>query len=246
MRQWHEIDAIRLWLKSAIKSTHIGSSVRIESHVIWCKMWNLFLFHFILSLYKYNSQYILGCKSLETLRISHSNRLHAATVLKIPGSLLSLKTLTLDEVDNVDNNTLQTLFTTSNLRLIEFGLTETSNINSQSFYYNHNTFCYTIYIEYCNYFSDENLKALANCMHETLVKLKLKNCVNLQNVTPIFENCKFLKYLDLTDCRRIAVPAWIAPVGPAIIFPQSLSNIKFNTNSNFDSVITLNPYLFPW
>lgn len=73
-------------------------------------------------------QYILGCKSLEALSISKSTQLSAATLLKIPGSLISLKSLVLDEVASVDSNTLQTLFSSPTLRLNEFGLTERSKI----------------------------------------------------------------------------------------------------------------------
>lgn len=245
MRQWHTIDAMLPWIKSKIKSPHIGSSVRIGFHVIRRKMKSIFIYTRKILLN--NLQYILSCKSLETLRISNSYQLSAATVLKIPESLTSLKSLTFDEVFSVDTNTLQALFTGSNLRLNEFGLTERSNLESSSQLQLHsNNKCLNIYIEYSNSFSDENLTALANCMHTTLVSLKLKNCMNLRNVMPLFEHCKFLKYLDLTDCSCIKVPAWLVPVGPAIILPQSLSSIQLRDNLNFDSAITMDSHLFSY
>lgn len=103
-----------------------------------------------------------------------------------------------------------------------------------------------ICIDHNNKFSDENLMALASSLQKTLVKLKLKNCLNLQNVVPLFEHCKFLKYLDLTDCSCIKEPGWIVPIVPAMIFPQSLSNVRFREISNFDSVITLNSHFFTY
>lgn len=85
--------------------------------------------------------------------------------------------------------------------------------------------------------------ALVSCMQNTLVKLKLKNCGNLQNVSPLFEQCKFLKYLDLTACSRIEAPAWLVPIGKSLILPQSFSKLELD-NSNFNSVITLNSNFF--
>lgn len=130
MRRCHKIDVMQLRIKRTIKGTHIGSGVRFKSHVIRCKM-ELFLFSYSQNLNRYYSQYILGCKRLETLRISKCIQLSTETMLKIPGSLLSLKALSFDDVDCVNSNSLQTLFTNSNLRLNEFGLTETSKFHIQ-------------------------------------------------------------------------------------------------------------------